>query len=289
MDAVTAFEHRKEWLRTQLEGAQDEQQVITSAIMALEQTACELAQDEQDEHARQRQQAVMALVRQAPALLGAMIAQGQVVMEPAKEAEGGVMKKIAFGLQAAGVLAMSALAVYEWLSGRSGVALLSALAMVLFIVGTSQQGPVQREHATAKGVLLADVDAMMLKIEQLCQAVDVCVNDLAMLEQPVLGMTRLSGSADDAMLDLLIAQLEAKASGRDEIAMRSLSLAEEYLHMLGMEIVQYSAENEELFDKLPTIGMPRTVRPALCQEGKVIRRGVAACPMTGTEERSVGA
>ena len=99
------------------------------------------------------------------------------------------------------------------------------------------------------------------------------------------GRTHLSGTADDAMLDLLVALMEAKASGRDEMAMRSLSLAEEYLHMLGVEIVPYGAEHAAMFDMLPTLSGERTVRPALVREGKVLRRGVAAV----AKERSVGA
>ena len=92
---------------------------------------------------------------------------------------------------------------------------------------------------------------------------------------------QLSGTADDAMLDLLVALMEAKASGRDEMAMRSLSLAEEYLRMLGVEIVPYAPERDAMFDRLPTVGAARTVRPALVKDGRVLRRGVAAVAMEG--------
>lgn len=95
----------------------------------------------------------------------------------------------------------------------------------------------------------------------------------------------LSGTADDAMLDLLASLMEAKASGRDELAVRSLAQVEQYLRALGVEAVFYDAQNAALFDILPTMGAPRTVRPALVSEGKVLRRGVAALSM----ERSVGA
>ena len=69
MNAAAAFSHREAELLEQLAGAQEIDQAIAACSMALEQTACELAQDEQDEHARQRQQAVMALARRAPQLL----------------------------------------------------------------------------------------------------------------------------------------------------------------------------------------------------------------------------
>ena len=104
--------------------------------------------------------------------------------------------------------------------------------------------------------------------------------DLALLDLPA-GGTRLTGTADDAMLDLLVALMEAKASGRDEMAMRSLSLAEEYLRMLGVEVVSYAPERAAMFDRLPTVGAARTVRPALLKDGRVLRRGVAAVAMEG--------
>lgn len=66
MNAVAAFENRRESLREQLEAAQDMTQAVSAATMVLEQIACDLAQDEQDDFARQRQQAVMALAKRMP-------------------------------------------------------------------------------------------------------------------------------------------------------------------------------------------------------------------------------
>ena len=109
------------------------------------------------------------------------------------------------------------------------------------------------------------------------------MSDLALLSMGA-GQARLSGTADEATLDLLTALMEAKASGRPELAMRSLDQAEQYLHMLGLEIVPYSPQNAAMFDLLPTLGEPRTIRPALLRDGKPVRRGTAACRM----ERSVG-
>ena len=110
------------------------------------------------------------------------------------------------------------------------------------------------------------------------------MSDLALLEKEN-GTARLSGTADDAMLDLLTALMEARASGRAELAMRSLSQAEQYLHALGIELIAYDAAHAQLFDVLPTMGEARTIRPAMMKDGKVLRRGVAAL----AAERSVGA
>ena len=79
MNAVTAFAHREELLLAQLRDAQSMDQAISACMLSLEQVACELAQDEQDELARQRQQAVLACLRRAPQLLRAAAARGELV------------------------------------------------------------------------------------------------------------------------------------------------------------------------------------------------------------------
>lgn len=275
MDAVTAFGHRKEALRAQLENAGSVQQALSAAAMALEQTACELAQDEQDEHARQRQQAVMALARRAPDILQAAQAKGELVL--ASEAPTQKGRNVPRILQAAGVIALAALAVYEWLSGRSGFALVQVVGLLLVVAGGARAQSEPGEQAEARAAMYVDAPAMVRQLEQLCQAADICVSDLSLLETPG-APGRLSGTADDAMLDLLVAMMEAKQAGRSEAALRSLSMAEEYLHLLGIEIVLYAPEEADKFDLLPTMGPARTVRPALYREGQLVRRGVAACP-----------
>ena len=273
MNAVTAFEHRKDQLKEQLLAAQDTQQAVLACTMALEQTACELAQDEQDEAARQRQQAVMAIVRRVPAILQAARARGELILPEEEEAAqpGGVSRT----MQLAGVFALCGLAVYEYITGHTGAAFVQAMGALLFVAGSMRMGGRQEERAKARGVAFLNADAVIAQLTALCEAADICLQDLALVDRAG-GHARLSGSADDAMLDLLVALMEAKTSGRDEMAMRSLSLAEEYLHMLGVEIVSYSAEQAAMFDTLPTLSGARTVRPALVKDGRVIRRGVAA-------------
>ncbi|MBR2943285.1 MAG: hypothetical protein IKB82_07800 [Clostridia bacterium] len=277
MNAAAAFEHRKDWLISQIEQAQNMQQAVLACTMALEQTACELAQDEADEQARQRQQAVMAVARRAPAVLQAATARGELIVSQEENAPADGLDRMGRVLQIAGVLALTGLAVFEYVQGRSGVALLQAVGALLFVAGSMRVQPDKAEEprAKARGVAMLDAKAAASQMQQLCEAVDICMQDLALVEAGGSRM-RLSGTADDAMLDLLVALMEAKASGRDEMAMRSLSLAEEYLHMLGVDVVFYTEESAALFDALPTMGQARTVRPALVKEGKPVRRGVAA-------------
>ena len=273
MNAVTAFEHRKEQLKEQLLAAKDTQQAVLACTMALEQTACELAQDEQDEAARQRQQAVLAVVRRVPAILQAVDARGELILPQEEETASG--SGVSRYMQLAGVFALCGLAVYEYVTGHTGLAFVQAIGALLFVAGSLRMGGGKEERAKVRGIAYVDAEAVIAQLTALCEAVDICMQDLALVERAG-AVTRLSGSADDAMLDLLVALMEAKTSGRNEMAMRSLSLAEEYLHMLGVEIIPYDEEQAALFDTLPTLSGARTVRPALVKEGKVLRRGVAA-------------
>ncbi|MBR5301408.1 MAG: hypothetical protein IKU38_01065 [Clostridia bacterium] len=275
MNAVTAFANREEQLLAQLKNAQNMDEAVSACTLSLEQVACELAQSEQDDLARQRQQAVLACMRRAPQLLRAAAARAELVLAPqagmpGRETTNDKLRRL---LRPAGTFLLCALAVYELIDGKTLFALLQTLgAGLLFISAPKGAEPAQMQ---ARGISCADAEILVRTLRELCQAADICVSDLLLLEKDA-GMARLSGTADDAMLDLLVSLMEAKASGRDELAMRSLSQAEQYLHMLGIEVMAYDDAHAHLFDILPTMGQARTIRPAMMQDGKLLRRGVAA-------------
>ncbi|MBR4039992.1 MAG: hypothetical protein IKJ11_07825 [Clostridia bacterium] len=283
MTAATAFAHREDALLAQLESAKNMDQAISACVLTLEQVACELAQDEQDEQARQRQQAVMAAVRRAPQLLRSVCARGELVIGENTPAQRDTKNQIRRIVKIAGAFLLGALCLYEMINGRALFALFQLVgANLLFFSGESK--PAAPADAQPRGVAFADAKMLLRSLRELCQAADICVADLMLLEKDT-GAVRLSGTADDAMLDLLTALMEAKASGRSELALRSLSQAEQYLRMLGVELIFFDSKYADLFDTLPTMGESRTIRPAMIQDGKLLRRGVAALS-TG---RGVGA
>ena len=263
MNAVAAFENRKDTLRAQLEESENMPQAISAATMTLEQIACDLAQDEQDDFARQRQQAVMALAKRLPLGLRASRAKAQIVLEETQEQPSRVRR----GAVGAGAVMLAALAVYEAVNGKMNFALLQALGALLMLFG-------------ANGALTATTRQTP---RAQAETADLCAADLALIEQDI-APARLSGTADVAMLDLLSAMMEARASGRQDLALRSLDQAEQYLRMLGVQSVFYDAEHAALFDVLPARSGERTVRPALVRDGELVRRGVAAvAPMAAKE------
>ena len=266
MNAVAAFENRKDTLRAQLEESENMPQAISAATMTLEQIACDLAQDEQDDFARQRQQAVMALAKRLPLGLRASRA------------------KVRRGAVGTGAVMLAALAVYEAVNGKMNFALLQALGALLMLFGANGAlTATTRQIPRAQAETAIDAADMVREVGEICQAADLCAADLALIEQDN-APSRLSGTADEAMLDLLSAMMEARASGRQDLALRSLDQAEQYLRMLGVQSVFYDAEHAALFDVLPARSGERTVRPALVRDGELVRRGVAAvAPMAAKE------
>ena len=280
MNATTAFEHRRDALRAQLEQAGDMAEAVRAVTMALEQTACELMQDEQDEYARQRQQAVFALAKRAPQLLRAARAQGELLVRAQESEPAAKLGKA----QIAGGLILAALAVAQLADGKLLYAALQAAGAALLALHSLR--PQRHESAAnmrAVGVLKIDADETLRALAELCAAADVCVSDLALLADA--GRVGINGTADEATIDLLVSLMEAKATGKGDVALSSLSQAEQFLTALGVECVFYAPGQEGYFDLLPTLGEERTVRPALLKDGKVLRRGVAARRM----ERSVNA
>lgn len=282
MDASVAFEQKKDELKQKIAAAQDMQAAQLSAVMTLEQVAATLMQDESDPLARQRQQAVMALVKRAPAFLRSARAEGQLLLVPRQEENQGgkSLRGAKRGMAGVGAALLALLAVIELIDGRWGLAAVQAAGGALLALGLYRSAPAApAQEARAQGVLRVDGEALVRAVGELCQAADVCVSDLALLEREGAA-ARLSGTADEAMLDLLVSLMEAKATGREDVAMRSLDQAETYLRMLGVEPVFYDRANPDharLFDLLPTLSGERTIRPALLREGRVLRRGVAAC------------
>ena len=169
---------------------------------------------------------------------------------------------------------------------RTELQALGALLMLFGANGALTATTRQTPRAQAETVI--DAADMVREVGEICQAADLCAADLALIEQDNAPV-RLSGTADEAMLDLLSAMMGAPAPGRplspgQDLALRSLDQAEQYLRMLGVQSVFYDAEHAALFDVLPARSGERTVRPALVRDGELVRRGVAAvAPMAAKE------
>ena len=79
---------------------------------------------------------------------------------------------------------------------------------------------------------------------------------------------------------------ETKQNLQDSATIAKLfGVTERRVQQLAKEkVIPAAKQRPYMFDLLPTLGEARTIRPALVREGKLLRRGTAACRM----ERSVG-
>ena len=279
MDAYAAFEAGREEIRAQLEAARDANEAASLAMAALERIACALAQDETDEMARQRQQAVMALAKRAPLCLRAARAWGQLIVEeaPVQAAQG---ERLSRGLRLAGLCLLGVLAAAQAIGGQLLPAALELAGGALLFAGVMRGAGAQpQQKMRAEGILKADAAELLRAMGELCQAADICVSDLQLLERDG-AQARIVGTADDVTLDLLVSLLEAQATGRGDVALARLDQVRTTLKLMGIEAVEYAADDPEcarMFDVLPTLGKMRTVRPALIRDGVLLRRGVAVC------------
>ncbi|MFR5797146.1 MAG: hypothetical protein ACLUI3_17475 [Christensenellales bacterium] len=178
MNAVAAFENRKDTLRAQLEESENMPQAISAATMTLEQIACDLAQDEQDDFARQRQQAVMALAKRLPLGLRASRAKAQIVLEETQEQPSG------FGAGGgAGAVMLTALAVYEAVNGKMNFALCRRWRAADALRRKRRADRNDAADPGAQAETTIDAADMVREVGEICQAADLCAADLALIEQ----------------------------------------------------------------------------------------------------------
>lgn len=274
MTAVSLFEQEKEDLRRQLSSATPkEAEEVLNLVFARMTEA--MAADESEDAERQRVRAVMSLVRSAPALLMGADAQAEIVIPDAARGKTHLTPKT--GIRFAGLGILAVLAVWLFLSGHVIPAFLAVIAALL---PAAAKGIGNEEAVRARGIAAVDADRLLSATASLCRAVDICIADLAGLEQENRIKAGISG--DEALLTMLGDLMEAKRAGKPELALGSLDEAEEYLRLSGFEMEEYDETHAADFDVLPTLGESRTIRPAFRKEGRLIRRGTAVVPQRRT-------
>ena len=132
MNAAAVFEERKDDFLALIESAEDAPSRVSAAQNVMEQIACVLAQEEQDDAIRQRQQAVFAALKRAPGMLSCAGAQGELVITAGEKKQKAGKAKVSLKTVGAGILAL--LAAYELIDGQLIFALLQLCggALVLF-------------------------------------------------------------------------------------------------------------------------------------------------------------
>ena len=271
MTIMEAFESRKDDLRRRLTAVSDQSQSVSIVQTELSGIAETIARDENDPIRRQRAQAVLALLRYAPRLMAAASARGELVLggdgPQDKEERHGFLRYARY----AELVLFGAVTVYELLSGRIILSLLLVVGLLLLFATPDRNNETK---LNARGIVFIAPDALLTELSALCHAADICLADIEALDAET--QLRFAHTVDEATMSLIEVLLEARSSGREDLALRSLDDVVLYLKSQGIELAEYSEGNEYCFDMLPTRSGTRTIRPALLREGRVLRRGVAA-------------
>lgn len=268
MTISAAYENDKEIIKERLTACNSIEDASAVIQMEMEHITDSLAQNTEDDLARKRYKAIMALCRLAPKLLHGCTAKGELFLDGEKE---NGLQSFITKMPIAGYLLLIAIAAYEAISGQMIPALLIVVGTL--IIAGMKRSENEISHFKAKGIATLDVDHMMSLLGELCQSADTCIEDLDVIEKE----NRLHNGelSDNALLSLMESLMEAKFAGRADMALHSLEDAEQYLRLMGIEALPYNQSNESFFEILPTIGEERTIRPAFVKDGKLLRRGVA--------------
>lgn len=114
--------------------------------------------------------------------------------------------------------------------------------------------------------LVRRLTAVLLQIDKNLAAAEADETARRKAEDP--GLTREE-------LDLYSELLESYYSESADLVMESLAEIEHYLHNRGIELSDYDPKRERWFELLPSKEAPRTLRPALLRDGKLLRKGLA--------------
>lgn len=276
MKTGDAFRANQAALEESLRQAATADEATAAIRVAFERTAALMAQEETDEVTRQRVQAVLAVAKESGSFLRSAHAEGKLVADQSEEEESG-QNGINRTFQYFGLGILATLVVYELINGAWVLAFMAVIGALLVYIGLNGTRPDQAQKWKAEGTVHFDSDRIVRTMFSVCEAIDIAVQDLAIIDSEQT-VRKVSGQ-EEALLDFVSALLEAKESGRADLVADSVAEAEQTLRRIGIQAVRYSPENTAMFDLLPTVGPSRTVRPALLNGDRIIRRGVAAVQM----------
>ena len=168
------------------------------------------------------------------------------------------------------------LSVLNFLGERTGYLIAAAGAVCLFLsglfTGRPRKIPAKTEQQTE---LIVDSEKLYRSLRTVILAVDRNLEDVIGKERAaekdrVLEQALLDKKETDLFSDLL----EALYSEDGDMALSKLGNLKFYLHKKGIDVLDYSEENAQMFDLMPSPERA-TLRPALAVEGRVLKKGLA--------------
>jgi len=146
---------------------------------------------------------------------------------------------------------------------------------VLFFTERRYKAPVQAENECRITTSL-NTDKLFSLLDGQLRAADRYLNDFQYLNDQL----RIGGSdcSDDAVISRASDMMEALYDVADEERETVQEAAVRLLDVLGMQVLDYSEENAQYFNTLPSKNVNRTLRPAILsgKDSTLLQRGTAA-------------
>lgn len=153
----------------------------------------------------------------------------------------------------------------------------AALSAVLTAIAWLETQVIYRRRLAVAAYSRVDKYELLRMMDRLMESMDYALEmsaqETGMPERKNLPSVQPALTGD--VLEPVQMLLEAVQTGDGEYALKAVPALAAALMGQGVEVVKYSAENEEYFDMYPGTEQGITIRPALLKDGKVIARGQA--------------
>ena len=166
----------------------------------------------------------------------------------------------------------------------------SAALVTAFLQGQQKGKPVKAQASQRKiekcvdaEKLYHDLSTLMTVMDENLEEIESSAAEADRTEETETGPEVLDSSVLDAdFLSLLASVLESVyVSGEDAYAQEIVAQIRFFLHKYGIEMVDYSADQQQLFDLMPSLH-EQTIRPALVHEGVLLSKGLSTLKTTVT-------
>lgn len=276
MTAYESWQEQREELSREVAQQQDLSGVIYAVRHALLQTEQNVLASQNDDVLRQQMGVLFALLKNSISLLNVPVSSTTwtaASRRKEKRMEGGFPFLLSAGL------ALLAAGFWSYAKGDLLGLILPLGALVLCIVGlllnrkekralaSDHQPQLKVTQSIDPELLLSAIDAQILMIDR-------CSNDFSYLNQ---SMRTPAGGIGTQNLEAISDLLEVIYAYDDDLRQQADEAVSHLLSDMGLETMEYSKENQKLFNQLPSKNMTRTLCPAIlsAEDHRLLRRGTA--------------
>ena len=272
MGAAAAWGAQREAFALEILSAPDEQRVLAAAQLALSSVLQSVIATQEDRTLIQHIRVLFACVKSALGFLTVQAEPGVRVEAQAQAAANG-MPGALLAISLVSTLVLLVVSCLKLSVLGTALSALSLLSMLLFATASLRERRQALSRLPTRITPEARLDPLRVvtAMDRLMEAVDKRLEELAVLctqqDDP------RSEAPDAVLLDLLseLLELESLSGGQDTGA-----AARRYLTQHGVRVVPYCEEVRAAFDVQPARAGARTIRPALYEGDRLLRRGVAA-------------